>query len=601
MKSIFTLLLILVSMFGFSQTQITSPTVSGTWTTSGSPYIINNIISVNGGSSLVIQPGVIVKFKAATKIVVNGSLQAIGTASQKIIFQANDTIGWSNEGITAGGWNGIHFMTYSGSGPDISGLAYCSISDTKYGFAGPVQYTNTLTTFRKLKVSYTDIFHNTAGTGLYVAGDNISINTSVAADTVEFDHCKIYNNTSVFGIIHNSNYGGGYTHIHHCELNNNVKGSPIWGTWNNLFIEYNDIHHNTMINDSAPIKLTVGNAQISHNKVRHNICDQLAAIGCRSGIIDIDNNLICNNQQMSGSCGATGGGGGMHLSFNEGATTFAQTYYRVRNNVIVNNYSAYGGGGIYVFTARAEISNNTIVNNTSGSTLAKGIMVLNPLCEVFIKNNILNGNTYPGMHDSSYSIGVYSANKVQVDYNYLPSNYSNAVFGVGGFTQFGDTTHNVIGTNPMLVAPTANNAYTTDASTADFGIALTSPCVDKGDSTATHPLALDYIGNPRFAGVKMDIGAYEVIKTAEWLSDTEYDSFQITMYPNPASSHLYLQLPFSHANMIITDMNGRAVYENSMGADKQTIDISKWVEGIYIVRCNVEGKTSSRRLVISHR
>ncbi len=585
----------------FAQTQITSPNVSGIWTTAGSPYVINNIITVNNGTTLTIQPGVVVKFKATTKIIVNGSLIANGTASQYITFQANDTTGWANESSTAGGWNGIHFMTYSGSGPDNSGLSYCRIKDTKYGFTSSVSSTNTLTTYRKLKVAYTEFFHNTAGTGLYVAGDNISVNTSVASDTVEFDHCSIYNNTSVFGIIHTSNYGGGYTYIHHCDLHDNVKGSPIWGTWNNILIEYNDIHHNTMINDSSPIKLTVGNGKIRHNKVRNNICDQLAAIGCRSGIIDIDNNLICNNQQMSGTCGATGGGGGIHLSYNEGATTFALTYYRVRNNVIANNYSAYGGGGIYVFTARAEISNNTIVNNTSGSSIAKGIMVLNPQCEVYIKNNLLKGNTYPGMTDSTYAIGVYSANIIQVDNNYLPTPYSSAVYGIGGFTQFGDTTHNVIGNAPMMVAPTANNAYTTDASTADFSLASASPCVDKGDTTATHPLAVDYIGNARVSGPKVDIGAYEVVKTVEWLSDIGTDNFPITMFPNPATSHVNVQLPFSHSFISVTDMKGRSVYENTINEDHHSIDVSQWAEGIYLIRCMSDDRIGSRKLVVSHR
>jgi len=601
MKNIITLLLSFFATATFAQTQITTPMVSGTWTMAGSPYIINNIITIGGGTSLTIQPGVVVKFKATTKLVVDGSLLANGTSSQTITFQANDTTGWSNESITAGGWNGIHFMAYTGLGADNSIMNYCKISDTKYGFNAPAQYTNTLSIYRKLKVTNSDIFHNTAGTGFYVAGSPITISINATTDTVEIGHCRIYENTSVFGIIYTSNYMGGYSHIHHSEFHDNHKGSPIWGVWNNVMIEYNDIHHNTMVNDNSPIKLSVGNGIIRNNKVRHNICDQLAAIGCRSGIIDIDNNLICNNQQMSGTCGATGGGGGIHLSFNEGATTFAATYYRVRNNVIANNYSAYGGGGIYVFTARAEISNNTIVNNTSGSSIAKAIMVLNPQCEVFIKNNLFKGNSSPGSNDSMYTIGVYSAYKIQVDNNYLPTNYSNAVYGAGGFTMVGDTTHNVIGNAPQLISPTANNAYTTDASLSNFGIAPTSPCVDQGDSTATHPLAIDYTGSARISGLKIDIGAYEVLKTTpEGINDLEANSFPVMLYPNPASALINLECPVSHAVISITDLKGQQVYQNTMDHDKAAIDVSRWADGMYIIRCIADGKVASKKLIIRH-
>ena len=600
MKNSLTLLLVLLTTTLFSQTQINTPTVSGTWTSAGSPYIINNIITIDNGTSLIIQPGVVVKFKATTKLVVNGSLNAIGSPSQYITFQADDTTGWSNESITNGGWNGIHFMPYNGNGPDNSVLTYCKIKDTKYGYSTSVQYTYTLSLFRKIKVAYTEIFHNTAGTGFYVAGDNIAVDTGAPSDTIEFDHCTIYDNTTVFGIIHSSNYSGGYTWIHHCEIHHNIKGSPVWGTWNNILLEYNDIHNNTMKDDNSPIKLSIGNGRVYHNKVRNNICDQLAAVGCRSGFIDIDDNLICNNQQMLGSCGALGGGGGLHLSFNEGATTFANTYYRVRNNVIANNYSAYGGGGLYVYNARAEISNNTFVNNTSGSSIAKAIMVLNPQCEVYIKNNLFNGNSTPGSTDSLYAIGIYSAFKIQVDNNYLPTDYTHSVYGIGGFTQYGDTLHNVIGNTPQLLAPTLNNAYTTDASISNFGISVNSPCVDKGDSTATNPLSTDYAGNSRISGLKIDIGAYEVIKTAEWLNDFDNQAFDISMFPNPASSQINLLIPFSHSIISVNDMNGRSVLENSIGTNHPAIDISHWADGIYLVRCLSDGKMASRKLVVSH-
>jgi hypothetical protein len=75
--------------------------VSGTWTVSGSPYLINGDATVPAGQTLIIEPGVEVMSQSWHKSAVHGTLQALGTGSEPILFTAADK------------WLGICFIDLS--------------------------------------------------------------------------------------------------------------------------------------------------------------------------------------------------------------------------------------------------------------------------------------------------------------------------------------------------------------------------------------------------------------------------------------------------------------------------------------------------------
>jgi hypothetical protein len=597
MKYLLSLILLCCLQTSFALTNITSPNVSGQWTLAGSPYIVQVNINVPTAASLKIDPGVEVKFYAGTKFNVFGKLIAKGTAAQNIIFRANDTTGWSLQNTTAGGWNGLHFMQYQGGGIDSSAMEYCTIRDCKYGYNNVVNDINPFLTYRKLKLSYCTFTHNTSGQGMYTAGVVILLNTMSAADTIEMDNCIVSDNSSVFGIVRIVNYSGGFTRIQRTHIYDNKDASPIWGSWVNTVIENNEIDHNEMINDASPIKISIGTAAIRSNKVHHNKCEQLAAIGCRSGKIDINNNLICNNEQLDGNCGATGGGGGIHLAHNEGGANFQDTYYRVRNNVIANNFTAYGGGGIYVYHAIADIMNNTIVNNRAATGMGNGVLILDPASEVKLKNNLFKGNNNQGWQDTNSIVYMFSCNKLLYDYNFIPANYSLSVTGTP--TQLiGDTSHNVLGMNPMLVAPTANNLVTTDATAANFNIQALSPCIDKGDTVGASPLAYDYVGGTRIMGPKIDIGAYEVFKNPEGLFETATQNSLFSFYPNPSRDIVHITTPFSAGRIELCNIQGSVLKTYTLNYPSTSISIATLPKGVYLLRVANTTQTSSERLVV---
>lgn len=72
-----------------------------TWTSSGSPYILNGNVTVSSGVTLTVQPGVVVKLNGASRtITVNGTLSAVGSSSARITFTSyqDDTVGGDSNG-----------------------------------------------------------------------------------------------------------------------------------------------------------------------------------------------------------------------------------------------------------------------------------------------------------------------------------------------------------------------------------------------------------------------------------------------------------------------------------------------------------------------
>ncbi len=81
-----------------AETIVPGGPVSGTWTVSGSPYRIQGDILVSDGLCLAIEPGVEVIFGGHHTLAVHGRLLAVGTATDSILFAAEDA---------AEGWAGI--------------------------------------------------------------------------------------------------------------------------------------------------------------------------------------------------------------------------------------------------------------------------------------------------------------------------------------------------------------------------------------------------------------------------------------------------------------------------------------------------------------
>jgi hypothetical protein len=158
--------------------------VSGTWTLAGSPYEATCDLTIPLGQTLTIEPGVIVKFRGHYKFTILGTITAIGTEQDSIIFtraRHNDASRW---------WG----LRFSGEGSNASQLAYCVI---EYGRAtgGHSDYGSTgggiQTIFSSPEVRHCTIRNNTAE----YAGGGICCYDGTAL----FSHCVITGNEASFG------------------------------------------------------------------------------------------------------------------------------------------------------------------------------------------------------------------------------------------------------------------------------------------------------------------------------------------------------------------------------------------------------------------
>ncbi|MEW6608844.1 MAG: right-handed parallel beta-helix repeat-containing protein, partial [bacterium] len=106
----------------FGEATITvSGTQSGTWLLTNSPYIVTGTVTVESGTTLIIESGVIVKFATNTSLINYGTLLAIGTPDGTITFTSNKSI------LSPGDWNSIKFSGASAKGT----ISYCKIRYAK--------------------------------------------------------------------------------------------------------------------------------------------------------------------------------------------------------------------------------------------------------------------------------------------------------------------------------------------------------------------------------------------------------------------------------------------------------------------------------------
>ncbi len=183
-----------------------------------------------------------------------------------------------------------------------------------------------------------------------------------------------------------------------------------------------------------------------------------------------------------------------------GLSCYSNGSLRLSNSIVSGNAALtprYGaGGGLYCSRSAATLSHCTFTGNSAalGADISCGSAEPQQKSAVSVANCILWD---PG------SIVNQDESTIQVAYSDV----------YGGWTGQGN-----LNVEPGLLAagrwdtgPNPSNPGDDTWSEGDYHLGWESPCVDAGDPCAVaDPVQMDFAGLPRFSGVLVDMGAYEL-------------------------------------------------------------------------------------------
>ncbi|MDD2563485.1 MAG: choice-of-anchor Q domain-containing protein [Salinivirgaceae bacterium] len=345
-----------------AQTSIqVSGDVSGTW--SADTVNVIDHIKVPLGADLIINPGVIVHFQGFYGLSVYGSIRAIGTESDSILFTATDTAGFSNLFVNEGGWKSI-FMKSNNEQSDSSVFEYCRFeyaktdTTTKSGGAMHVEG------FSKLRISNCTFSNNRA---FLHAGAIYLLNSKA----------KIEYNAFVL------NHGGsedfwGY-------------GGAIHGFNSEVDLFWNHFHSNTSTGMGGACTFEGIAPSCIHNTFESNFSALGGALGVLRAPIggNIINNLFNNNS----------------VTFFGGAVTLLASSPSFVNNTVINGKSMYGGGIYFNEGSASMILNCIFWNNRAEAGYSHQVFVFDALSTPKFMNGIYEGGVadfgggeYPGVY-----------------------------------------------------------------------------------------------------------------------------------------------------------------------------------------------------------
>ncbi len=312
-----------------AETSVSGGDVSGTWAAAGSPYRIEGDITVPAGATLTIEPGVEVIFQSWYKLTVNGTLQAVGTESEPILFTATNT------------WLGIRFI----DAPDGSQLTHVIVEKGHATGAEPedsgggIYIQNSNPTISNSTIR--DNLAKVAGGGIYLVDSNASLVDNT-----------IINNT-VAGA--ESAAGGG---IFMLNSNPEVTGNVIRG---------NSLSPTGVFNPSSGagggIFARSSDPVLSYNLISDN---SIAAGNARGGGLHLySSDLALINNTISGNTAGDGGGLFLYnsapiivntLLWNDTTEEIFVSTYGVVKTISVAYSDLQGGQGAIVTNDNATVN-----------------------------------------------------------------------------------------------------------------------------------------------------------------------------------------------------------------------------------------------------
>jgi hypothetical protein len=405
------------------------------------------------GNTLTIGPGVSICSQGYYKINVEGSLRALGTASDTIRFYS------SNPDI---GWDGIHFLP----GSSNSAIEFCIFADGKtsplaqypWDCGGAIDIYETNFVIRHCMFSHNVSAHH--GGAVSFDGDSLTIS-----------NCSFVDN--------HSEYSGG----------------AVWSNADYLYNSDNIFKRNTGQGGglfTGPKRVGKAIITIQDCFYEGNFACALAtnAVG---GIVD--RCIFTDNGSLYGGAAVN-----VNSTINEPLKFKKCLFYN-------NSVSMGRGGAIYINAAACALENCTIINNTSYNE-GGGIVADQIMDDHMYKKEVTISNSIVWNNSSNDGSQIHIRNPISSCTTSVKILYSDIEGGFEKITNNGMGTFRVsyrnnLDTNPFLVNPYVS----------DFHLASGSPCIDAGDpdfqdNDPEDPSNPGFALWPAMGTIRNDMGAY---------------------------------------------------------------------------------------------
>jgi predicted outer membrane repeat protein len=643
-------LLSLVAFFSmcavsFAQTHISPGNVSGTWTVSGSPYLIEGEISIPSGQTLNIEPGVLIEFQGHYTLFVQGRLLAIGTEPNNITFTINDTTGFYDPNSPLGGWYGIRFVNTPVQN-DSSKIIYCKL---QYGKALGTDWTLNaggaicIVDFDKVKISNSSLSHcsaTRAGGAIYIWNSELRIYNcefdnnwslwgggifSFRSETYLKDCAFTENSSENGGAIYastgslelnyvsftqnSSNIGGGI-----CALNTNIQIDSCFFAENNAATNSGAINYDIDTSNVSPLyQFKVVNSGFTANSAgQYYGCIKIMQSDTLPSLINVFIDKCKFENSIANRTGAIRLDGNIWdfvisnslFRYNIASTQSACSFWRGARGKIFNclfdsNIAQIGLGSV-ALSANCDVNfiNCTFVNNRG---VTSGGLTIHQKSSSIVINSIFWEN-YPDQ------ISLQSPNDTSVSTLYL--DYNDIQYGI-------DSIHiDPISVLNWGVGNIDSYPLFLDTLNNDYHLQDLSPCIAAGiDSIEIagnwyYCPSTDIEGNPRPnpPGSIPDMGAYEsqfpvTVEEGYLGLPADYALFQ--NYPNPFNPNTVIsyQLPISSKVILkIFDVLGKEVATlvnefKSAGKYEVEFNAMDLPSGVYFCQLKAENFTRTKKMI----
>jgi hypothetical protein len=539
-KVLMPILLILNTIVVYSQTEITSTENIGTWNKAGSPYNINNDITISTGT-LSIESGVEINFQGNYSVTVSGTgnIKALGRTNEKIIFSANSS------------WAGIRFVNLEASA-DSSVFEYCIIQRSK------------------------KTFNSSSAPGVSERdGGAIFINSF---GKVRFQNCKITNNTSSakeLSFDMGQSYGGGMfllnapIKIFNCDISRNYATYAMSAYGGGLYLENSDAE--------------IVGCNIYLNKASSGFFGGGGGIACFNSNPKIINCIISENSSTAPtSFGCSSYGGGLY-AYNSSPDIYNNTI--VFNSVI--GYKSDGGAVYYLSSSSSEYlyAYNSIFwgntsydspNQLSGNAKIYNCCIQNTTIKTSRTDCITSDPLFNKVYNKDYSLKssspcINAGNNMYIQYSRDFNSNPRLVDG------------NVdIGAYEYLPSYTVTwkdwDGTLLEQQTITFGNSAIAPQDPVRDG-------YKFVGwDNNFSNIISDVVINAEYSIATIVAETP--SPKIYCFPNPIVNRLNIELPEINEVVKVEIINavGETIYSNKITEKSISINTSTYMSGMMIVK-----------------